>query len=110
MADFPTLLHLRASERRIDAGVVSERAVDGTLRLRRLYAAEKTTFELVLGPLTSSELAELVAHYAGDRDNAFSYTWPEDSSTYTCRYASALRPVGDDTLTTWRVYVTLEGG
>lgn len=109
MADFPTLLHRRESRRSIDAGIVSERAVDGTPRLRRLFASEKTTFELVLGPLSASDLAGLVAHYAGDRDNAFSYTWPEDASTYTCRYASALYPVGDDTLTYWTVRVTLEG-
>jgi hypothetical protein len=90
MASFPTLPHQLGSKRTTDGGYITDRAQDGTARIRRLYPSAKMSFSLDLGPLDATHVSDLQAHYAADKDNTFSYTWPEDNSSYTCRYSSAI--------------------
>jgi hypothetical protein len=109
MAAFPTLPTLNTSSRTLDGGYLSERAQDGTLRVRRLYAAPAVALQLELGPLTSTQLAALTAHYAADRDNSFSYTWGGDATSYTCRYTSAISVRPGVGAWAWYASLSLEG-
>ena len=86
MSAFPTLPHLNSSIRQPSDGTQVDYGDDGTARVRVMYENTQWTFTLNLHQLTSAEVTDLTDHYAANKTVSFSYTWPEDSSTYTCVY------------------------
>lgn len=86
MSAFPTLPHLNSSTRKASDGTLVDYGDDGTARARVMYEATQWVFTLNLHQLTSSEVSGLLAHYSAHKTMSFSYTWPEDSSGYTCVY------------------------
>lgn len=86
---YPTGLPVMAestSER--DGGIDPARATNGLLKVRRLYSAEKTVFNVVHW-LSDAQRTALEAAYQADKNLSFSFTWPGDGVTYTVRYGAA---------------------
>lgn len=71
-----------------EGGLAPTRATNGALKVRRLYSAEKTSFNLVHW-ISPAEKAALEAHYQANKDLSFSFAWPSDGATYTVRYGAA---------------------
>lgn len=94
MSAFPSLPHDPASARQPHDGTLVDYGDDGSARVRVMYAATQFAFSLSFKLLTSAESASLIAHYAANKWAPFSYTWPLDSSIYTCVYLDhpALNP------------------
>lgn len=94
MSAFPDLPHDQASTRQPSDGTVVDYGDDGSARVRVMFATTQMTFNLVLKQMASAASASLAAHYAANKWAPFSYTWPLDSSTYTCVYLEppALNP------------------
>jgi hypothetical protein len=101
---YPALRILRTSTPERAGGQEAARATNGRLRLRRLWSAEKTDFGLEHA-LTDDERTTLEAHYQANKDASFSFTWPEDGSTYTVAYGAA--PRYQRQLGWWTAQVTL---
>lgn len=92
---YPNLPLLDQSRRTVDDGLEPSRASNGRLRLRRLYVADLSTFDLVHW-LTPTQKATLDAAYAAYKNANVSLYWPEDGQTYTCRWVSAPKPRFED--------------
>ncbi|MBK8872360.1 MAG: hypothetical protein IPN19_15340 [Elusimicrobia bacterium] len=92
MSAFPTLSHDVSSTREPNDGAQVDYGDDGTARVRVMFAATQWAFTLNLNQLTTTELATLMAHYAAHKSLSFSYTWPEDNTTYTCIYVGYPAP------------------
>ena len=109
MADFPTVLHVRGgSTRRPVAGILNDRADDGKLRTRSLYAATSYQFDLQLLCYASDRTA-VFDHFAAHTASEFSYTWPDGDVAYTVRYASEPYDSQQGDGNWWYVTVSLEG-
>jgi hypothetical protein len=66
------------------SGKTLVRATNGALKARQLYPGDKTVFDL---EFEMSSRTDLDNHYAGDRDNSFSYTdTAPGGGTYTVVY------------------------
>src|SRR5574337_1858189 len=63
------------------------RATNGALKVRRLYSAPKSDFQID-HMLTAAENATLDTFYSTNRDLDVSYTSPEDGAVYTVRFAA----------------------
>jgi hypothetical protein len=86
---YPTTIPIMAESRATrEGGFVPVRATNGLLKVRRLWSAEKWSFDLVHW-LSSAQRTTLETAYAANRTNNVTLTWPADGSTYTCRFASA---------------------
>jgi hypothetical protein len=84
MAAYPSLpLTTNSEPRRLD-GYEPVRATNGLLKMRKMFNADKFEFDLE-HELTASQKTSLESHYAGDKTNSFSFTWP-GGSTYTVKY------------------------
>lgn len=94
MSAFPTIPHDQSSTRQPNDGIQVDYGDDGTARVRVMFATTQVTFTLSFKQLTSAESDSLIAHYAANKWAPFSYTWPLDSSLYTCVYLDhpALNP------------------
>lgn len=62
------------------------RATNGALRIRDLYSADKSGFDL-RHRLTQAERNTLMSFYAANKDLDLTLTW--DGTAYTCRFAAA---------------------
>jgi ABC-type branched-subunit amino acid transport system substrate-binding protein len=71
-----------------DGGIDPVRASNGLLKVRRLYSAEKSVFNVV-HYLSDAQRTALEAAYQADKLLNFSFTWPGDGVTYTVRYGRA---------------------
>jgi hypothetical protein len=85
---YPNLPIMRASSTSREGGLVPVRATNGVLKVRRLYSAEKMSFNLVHW-LSDAQKATLEAAYVANRTANCTLLWPEDGVTYTVRFASA---------------------
>lgn len=85
---YPTLMILEESEPARDAGLQAARATNGMLKVRRLYSADKTDF-VVVHMLTRAERDTLLTFYAANITTEFTFAWPGDGNTYTCRFSAA---------------------
>lgn len=90
MANYPGFFTLADSTAVPDAGLEPERATNGALRLRRLWAADKTAFD-VGHVLTAAQKATLEAFYADNKDLNVTYRWPGDGASYTVRFVAPPR-------------------
>ena len=89
MAAYPTFNVQRSSPGPArSSGHDPVRATNGALKVRRLYSTEKNDF-VIDHWLTDAEKATLETFYQVNKDLDVSYTSPEDSATYTVRFAAA---------------------
>lgn len=87
MANYPRFLTLADSTVTTESGVQNVRATNGTLRTRRLFAADKASFKI--GHLFSpAARAELLAFYAANKDLDVTYLWPGTGESFTVRFES----------------------
>ncbi|MBN8494551.1 MAG: hypothetical protein J0M00_24300 [Burkholderiales bacterium] len=82
MSDYPRLRVLRTSTAERQGGQEPARATNGAMKLRRLYATEKTDF-VVVHALNRDERDALEAFYQANRDAAVDLWWPEDAAVYS---------------------------
>jgi hypothetical protein len=92
MAAYPAFFTLADSVLLPESGIQPERATNGALRLRRLWAADKATAEIG-HILTAAQKATLDAFYAANKDLDVTYTWPAAAGggTYTMRFVAPPR-------------------
>ena len=84
MAAYPSVLQLYGSSVSSTDGTVVERAVSGKPRFRSYYTQVWDTIT-VMHNLDDTDKALIVAHYAADKLNSFSFTFAA-GGTYTVRY------------------------
>lgn len=92
MAAYPSFFTLADSVLVADNGIQPERATNGALKLRRLWAADKASAEIG-HLLTAAEKATLDAFYATNKDLDITYTWPAAAGggSHTMRFAAPPR-------------------
>lgn len=86
MSAFPTIAHDQSSTRQPNDGALVDYGDDGTARVRVMFSATQYVFNISLKLMTSTERINLMDHYAANKWAPFSYTWPLDSTNYTCVY------------------------
>lgn len=69
-------------------GIDPVRATNGTLKVRRLYSADKIHFTIVHW-LSDEQLSTLQAAYTAFKNSTVTLTWPEDGQNYVCVFAAA---------------------
>lgn len=105
MSTYPRFFTLNDSSAVAASGVEPLRATNGALKTRRMWPADKTTFEIG-HLLTVAERATLDAFYAAEKDADVSYVSPWDGATYTVRFVAPPRYV--KRLTRWEVRVSMQ--
>lgn len=90
MSTYPRFFTLNDSAYSPENGMEPQRATNGTLRLRRLWAADKAAFE-VGHVLTAAEKATLDAFYTANKDLDVDYTWPVTGTTHVVRFVAPPR-------------------
>lgn len=85
---YPSLPILRSSSAERQGGFEPVRATNGVLKVRRLFAAEKTTFR-VEHLLTDAQRTTLENAYVANRTANLTFAWPVDGQSYTVRFAEA---------------------
>jgi hypothetical protein len=90
MAAYPAFFTLADSTVTPADGLEPERATNGSLKLRRLWSADKQAFE-VGHMLSAGEKATLDAFYAANKDLDVTYTWPRPATAYTVRFVAPPR-------------------
>lgn len=77
-------------------GMDPQRATNGALKLRRLWSADKASFDLG-HVLTAAQKSTLDAFYAANKDLDITYRWPRPATDYTARFVAPPRytPRGD---------------
>lgn len=90
MANYPAFFTIDDSTATPENGMEPERASNGALRLRRLWTADKRSFEIG-HVLTPAEKTTLDSFYATNRDLDVTYRWPGDGSSYTVRFVAPPR-------------------
>jgi hypothetical protein len=90
MAAYPSYRCTADSTAEPEAGIDAERATNGLLRVRALYPADKTTFE-VRHILTNAERDALWAFYLANKLLDVTFRWQGDGQTYTVRFGAAPR-------------------
>lgn len=106
MAFYPTLPWMQAGtviER--EGGITPVRATNGLLKVRRLYTAEKRRWKAEHW-LSDSQRTTLEAFYVANRVLNVDLVSPDDSQTYSVRFAAA--PVYQWTPGYWIARVSLE--
>lgn len=85
---YPTLMMLEESEAARLSGLEAVRATNGLLRVRKTFSTDKFDFTVV-HMLTQAERDTLQLFYLDNALAEFSFRWPADGGTYTCRFAAA---------------------
>lgn len=85
---YPSIPALRTGGSERISGHAPQRATNGTLKVRRLFTAEKTDFKLE-HIVDAGQLATLEAFYQANKDLNVQLTGPEDGATYICRFVGA---------------------
>lgn len=88
MAAYPTLGTHESSRITVASGHEPARATNGSLKVRRLYSTEKTSFTLI-HQVTEDQKTTLDAFYAANKDLDVTYTWPGTGASYTVRFVDA---------------------
>ena len=86
MAAYPSVVQAYGSSIASDDGTVVERAVSGKPRFRSYYTDVQEEIRVV-HDLDDTDKQSIETHYAGDRFNAFLFTYAADDTQYTVRYA-----------------------
>lgn len=85
---YPSLPISAESSTNRDSGINPVRATNGALKVRRLFSAEKMTFDIV-HLLTDAQKATLETAYSTFKVSNLTLVWPEDGVSYTVRFATA---------------------
>ena len=93
MSAFPALPHHISSTREPNDGSQVDYGDDGVARVRVMFESTQWAFNLKLDQLTTAQMSSLIAHYAAHKTISFAYTWPEDSTSYTCVYLGYPQPM-----------------
>ena len=89
MAAYPSYYWQRAGTKTdIEAGINPVRASNGTLKVRRLYSADKRDW-LITHWLTSAERTTFDTFYTTNRNLTVDLTPPDTGGTYSARFAAA---------------------
>lgn len=88
MAAYPSYPVTADSTAQAEAGLDAERATNGLLRVRALYPADKTSFD-VRHILTQAQRDALAAFYTANKLLDVTFRWPGDGQTYTVRFGAA---------------------
>lgn len=88
MAAYPTLNTQETSRIDVEAGYEPVRATNGSLKVRRMFSADKASFTLD-HDLTSAQKSTLDSFYASNKDLDVTYTWPGTGASYTVRFVAA---------------------
>lgn len=108
---YPVLrTHFPSSTKTPVDGVQVDNADDGTLWARDFFSVQPYDFTLVHRGITKAEVDTLIAFYESNKGTAFSFTWKEDSTTYTCLFLG--RPNAkkiDPSQDLWEAEVQLRG-
>lgn len=81
MSAYPALQSLRSTQTERNSGHEPKRATNGTLKVRRLFTAEKTDFRIE-HLLDSAQKTTLENFYQANKDANVDFTGPEDGATY----------------------------
>jgi hypothetical protein len=90
MSAYPGFKTLSDSTALPESGVEPVRATNGSLRVRRLWSADKISFDIG-HVLAAGDKATLDAFYAANKDADVSYTWPKTGATHTVRFVAPPR-------------------
>lgn len=87
MANYPGYFHLADSMATPQSGIESQRATNGSLRLRRLWPEDKHSFDIG-HTLTLAQRVAFATFYADNKNLDVTYTWPGDHVARTVRFAA----------------------
>jgi hypothetical protein len=90
MAAYPKFFTLADSTHTAEDGLQPERATNGAIKLRRLWTADKASFEIG-HILSATQKATLDAFYVANKDLDVTYTWPPTGAAYTTRFSAPPR-------------------
>lgn len=85
MANYPDLPQVLGSKRISDDGTVMDRAESGKPRLRQYFTLVRRQF-VILHDVDGTDKDTILAHYDGDKENVFNFTFKGDNVAYTVRY------------------------
>lgn len=85
---YPTLPQNAGSSESQLLGRQVDRATNGAVKARSLYAADKKVFDLKHMSLTDAQKATLTAFYATNALNSFEFVWAGDATSYTVIFGS----------------------
>lgn len=92
MSDYPAFRQTRDSTATREGGQEVSRATNGRLHVRRMWTADKATFE-VGHVLTPAERDQLQAFYLANQDQEVTFRSAADGVAYTVRFVSPPRYV-----------------
>jgi hypothetical protein len=90
MAAYPTLPISLGSKASPEAGIKIDRASNGAARGRRLYTADKRSFDILHAYLLPAQQTTLMDFYTANKDAEVDFTFT--GVTYTCIFADAPQP------------------
>lgn len=85
MAMIPTFKKLTALPIDIDDGSTPRRAINGALKIQRLYPRSKYVFSLGYKYLTGAQYTQLVDFYEAHKFNSVEFTDPNSGREYSCK-------------------------
>lgn len=87
MPAYPSFFTLANSVTVSENGAEPTRATNGSLRIRRMWSADKKSFDIG-HVLSDAQRATLDAFYAANKDANNTYRWALDGVSYTVRFAA----------------------
>jgi hypothetical protein len=102
LADYPTLPQVLGTTRISDDGTQLDFAESGKPRLRQYFTQVRRQFT-VLHDVDGTDKDTILAHYDGDKENVFNFTFKGDGVTYSCRYAGVPNETPVAGTDRWRV-------
>ena len=102
MAAYPTLPQVIGSKRTSDDGTVRDTAESGKPRLRQYYTQVRYEFD-IFHDIDGTDKDTILAHYDGDKENVFDFTFKGDNVVYNCRYLGVPNETPVSGTDRWRV-------
>ena len=106
MVDYPNLPQVIGSVRASDDGTIVDFAESGKPRLRQYFTEVRRRFT-VIHDIDGPDKDTILAHYDGDKENVFNFTFRADGVVYTCRYTGVPADVPISGVDRWRVTTNL---
>lgn len=106
MADYPDIPQIIGSTRTSDDGTVVDYAESGKPRLRQYYTQVRRQF-IVMHDIDGPDKDTILAHYDGDKENVFNFTFKGDNVVYTCRYMGVPNETPVPGVDRWKVTTNL---
>ncbi len=102
MADYPTIPQVIGSTRNSEDGTIVDFAESGKPRLRQYYTQVRRDF-IVMHDVDGTDKDLVLAHYDGDKENVFNFTFKGDNVVYNVRYMGVPNEVPVAGVDRWRV-------